>query len=234
VFYGLTGQPAFPIRLASDILQRCMGFHRVAGRTGPYVLYDPLCGGAYMLATLSYLHWVDVAQILASDVDPQALSLAERNLGLLTVAGIERRMAEIEDMIEAFGKDSHRAALKSAERLEERLLDLLADHPIPARTFQANALDGPEMSCGLAGVVADIVMTDVPYGRDSDWRMSSRFSTGKSPLWEMLKALSAVVSPETVVAIVADKGQRIDHDGYLRIERFRLGKRQVALLKPRR
>jgi hypothetical protein len=48
----------------------------------------------------------------------------------------------------------------------------------------------------------------------------------------MLETLLSVVSPWTVVAIAADKGTRLAHEGYRRIERFRLGKRQVALLVP--
>jgi hypothetical protein len=48
----------------------------------------------------------------------------------------------------------------------------------------------------------------------------------------MLDALRTVVSGETVVALVADKGQRIAHEGYRRVERFRMGKRQIALLHP--
>ena len=35
-----------------------------------------------------------------------------------------------------------------------------------------------------------------------------------------------------VVAIAADKAQQIAHPAYRRIQRFRLGKRQVALLRP--
>ena len=32
--------------------------------------------------------------------------------------------------------------------------------------------------------------------------------------------------------VAADKAQRIAHDSYRRVDRFRLGKRQVALLQP--
>ena len=31
VFYSLPGHPAFPIRLASEIFQRCLAFRRAAG-----------------------------------------------------------------------------------------------------------------------------------------------------------------------------------------------------------
>jgi hypothetical protein len=232
VFYGQAGQPAFPIRLASEIVQRCFAVHRASGRPGPYVLHDPLCGGAYLLATLAYWHWADVSRILGSDADAQALSVAERNLGLLTVEGIERRIGEIEHMLEAYGKASHRAALHSAWRLRERLLALTADHPIETRTFRANALDSRDLDKGLSGAAVDIVITDVPYGRDSTWQVPAGTRwTAAPPLWQLLEALSAVISMTTVLAVVADKAQKPVHERYRRVERFRLGTRQVVLLQ---
>ena len=230
VFYGLSGQPAFPVRLASEMLQRCLAVQRAQGTTGPFVLYDPLCGGGYLLSTLGYLHGGDIDQVIGSDVDLQALSIAERNLGLLAVTGIDRRIAEIRHMIERYGKASHRAALESAERLKQRLLALLSDHGIGARVFQADVTDGRALEQGVRGTAVDIVLTDVPYGRDSAWQIAP--GVAAPPLWAMLDALLAVVSTRTVVAISADKAQKIAHPGYARIERFRLGKRQIALLTP--
>jgi 23S rRNA (guanine2535-N1)-methyltransferase len=231
VFYGLSGRPAFPIRLASEILQRCLAVHRGLGRAGPFVLYDPLCGGGYLLATLAYLHWTDIDQVIGSDVDAQALFLAERNLELLTIEGIDLRMAEIEHMIERYGKASHRTALESAKRLKEQLLIALSDRSIRVHTFQADVMDGQALAKGLAGTEVDILLTDVPYGRDSAWQIAP--GTGAPPLGQMLETLSAILSTSTVVAVAADKAQQIAHPAYRRIERFRLGKRQVALLQLR-
>jgi tRNA G10 N-methylase Trm11 len=211
------------------MFQRCLAVHQAAGRAGPYVLYDPLCGGGYLLSTLAYLHWPDIARIIGSDVDQRALSTAERNLGLLTAEGIDRRIAEISAMLERYGKASHRAALESAERLKKQLLALLSSHVLPARAFQADAMDGQALARGLGGTAIDIVIADVPYGRDSAWQVASPADT--PPLWRMLEALSACLSTSTVLAIAADKAQQIAHPAYRRIERFRLGKRQVALLQ---
>ncbi len=239
VFYGLSGHPAFPVRLASEILQRCLAVHRAEGRVGPYVLYDPCCGRAYLLSTLAYLHGPDIAAVIGSDVDARALEVAARNLGLLTEAGLDRRNAEIQRMWAAYGKASHQEALQSAQRLQERLhaaTSAGADHPIRTRLFQADALNGEALSGHLAGVALDVVITDIPYGRDSGWRTKdgpdNTAAPDLSPVWRMLEALLSVVSPWTVVAIAADKGPRLAHEGYQRIEHFRLGKRQVALLRP--
>jgi hypothetical protein len=47
----------------------------------------------------------------------------------------------------------------------------------------------------------------------------------------MLDALLAVVSVPAVVAIVADKAQKCDHQRYRKSGRFMIGKRQVCLLE---
>jgi hypothetical protein len=49
----------------------------------------------------------------------------------------------------------------------------------------------------------------------------------------MLRALRALLHAGSIVAVAADKQQKIADDGYDRVERFQIGKRQVVLLKPR-
>src|SRR2546425_836474 len=45
-------------------------------------------------ATLAYLHWPAIAELIGSDVDAQALSLAERTFSLLTLEGLQRRLRD--------------------------------------------------------------------------------------------------------------------------------------------
>src|SRR5512143_549990 len=80
VFYSLPGYPAFPVRLASEIFQRCLA-HRAAvyGVSTPCALYDPCCGGAYLLSVLAYLHGEHLREVMASDIDENAVALAKRN-----------------------------------------------------------------------------------------------------------------------------------------------------------
>ena len=49
VLYSMPGHPAFPIRLGSEILQRCLALRRAAGYSSPVVLYDPCCGTGYLV-----------------------------------------------------------------------------------------------------------------------------------------------------------------------------------------
>lgn len=227
VFYSLPGYPAFPVRLVSEIFQRCLALRAADGLTAPVALYDPCCGGAYHLATLAYLHGERIASIAASDIDVDALSLACRNLDLLTLPGLDRRIAELELLWADYGKRSHEEALESAERLRERLCILTERRAIPVSVFQADATDAVGLVGTLGAQSVGVVITDVPYNRLSAWQ-----GDAPDPLWRMLEALRPVLSPGAVVAVASDKGQTPAHDAYRRADRFQIGKRRIVLLRP--
>jgi len=226
VFYSLPGHPAFPVRLASEIYQRCLAYRKNV--EVPCTLFDPCCGAAYHLSIVAYLHWDSVCRVIGSDVDEKAVQLAERNLGLLTPSGMERREREIAAMIHLYGKISHKDSLESLHRLQQQVSCLTAIRPMQMRVFRANVADAEALKEGLQGVPVDIVFTDVPYGQHSEWLEIP----SPNPVWAMLDALRQVLSLESIVAVAADKLQKIAHEAYQRLEKFRLGKRQVVILKP--
>lgn len=226
VFYGLSGTPTFPIRLASEMFRRCVAR---LDKSGPYTLYDPCCGSGYLLATLAYFHWQEIGALVGSDVDERALSLAKANLSLLTVEGLERRTAQIEQMGREYGKRSHQDALESARRLKVRLSEHLKRHTIETHVFRADATDAQTLTerlSNLGSQTIDIVLADIPYGKHSAWQTAH-----ENPIWHMLDALHKVIAPHTVLALAASKAQPIAHEGYRRLERFQIGKRQVVLLQ---
>ena len=228
VFYNLPGHPAFPIRLASEIFQRCLA-HRetIYGITTPCTLYDPCCGAAYHLSVLGYLHGWHIQEIIGSDVDEKAVALAGRNLGLLNITGLDQRIREITNMIEQYNKDSHKEALNSAYIIKNKISDLDREHPMATRAFQAAATDSKTILENINARSVDIVFTDVPYGQHSEWQDST-----SDPIRSMLNALLGILSPSCIVAIVSDKRQRASHENYQRVEQFQVGKRRVALLRP--
>lgn len=231
VLYSQPGAPAFPVRLASEILQRArqlLGLHAPSSRR--LALFDPTCGGAYHLAALGFLHGEWIESITASDIDPQALSLARRNLGLLSPAGLEQREKEIERMLGQYGKTSHEDALHSTSVLRRRLVQ--ASRAIPTRAFLASTFDSAALLEGIAGAAVDLVISDVPYGQLSEWQSFETSSSAASPVQRMLGALLPVLGAQSVVAIAADKRQRITHPDYRRVEHFGIGKRQVTFLVP--
>lgn len=224
VIYSLPGLPAFPVRLASEIFQRAAALlppRRLA-------LYDPCCGGAYHLAALGFLHGGQIASILASDVEERALALARRNLSLLTLEGLQRREDEIRQMLAEYGKDSHAQALQSLSALQKQQA---ANGPVPARIFQANALDAQDLQHGADGQAVDLVISDIPYGRMTGWLLpEDHRGPDPSPVWRFLEALQSMLRPGAVVAIAADKGQKIAHESYRRVDRFQIGKRHAVIL----
>jgi hypothetical protein len=229
VFYALPGQPAFPVRLASETFQRALVHWRAAGGEGRAHLYDPVCGGAYWLAVLAYLHWDQLASISASDIDEEILPLAARNLTLLNPVGLDQRIDEIERLLADFGKASHAAALESARQFREQLTANLRSHAIATHVFQADAADPNSVRRGLGNRPADLVMGDVPYGWHSTWAASE--AGDHPPVVRMLLALHPLLRPGAVVAIATDKGQKIRLASYQRLERFQIGKRRIFILR---
>ncbi|MBN1667907.1 MAG: hypothetical protein JW862_12500 [Anaerolineales bacterium] len=226
VFYARPGQPAFPVRLADEVFQRARAHWLAAGGSGACHIYDPVCGGGYWLAVLAYLHWQQIAKITASDLDPEALELARRNLGLLSPAGLQQRVTELEQLLAAYSKDSHRQALAEARAFQAQLTAFMTNQPIAVRIFQADATRAESLSAGVANPVIDLVLADVPYGWHSQWQSAA----GAAPLEQMLHALQPYLTPHCVLAIASDKNQKVRHPAYRRLEQFNLGRRRVTLL----
>lgn len=230
VFYSLPGHPAFPIRLASEIFQRCIAAREaIYGETGSCRLYDPCCGVAYHLSVLAYLHGEHIREILASDIDEKAVALAKRNLGLLSVAGIDQRIGEITSMLEQYRKESHKEALKSAYLIRDKISDLAQIRSLDTSVFQADATDQEAIQASRPPGSVDVVFTDIPYGLHSRWQGAEALP---NPAGSVLEALLGILSPSSIVAIASSKQQKVSHENYQRIEQFQIGKRRVVLLRP--
>lgn len=233
-FYGAPGHPALPVRLSSEIFQRCLAIRQADGADTPVTLYDPTCGSAYHLATLAFLHWFEINTIIASDIDPDILSVAERNLNLLTKGGLQKRIQEIKAMIDQFGKASHTAALASAHRFNQHIAAYSHKHQIETRLFTADATNPQELTSNLKSHSIDMVIADVPYGRHSNWQPrddSTGSSAAPNPLTRMLDALAQILTADSVVAIVINKAQTFSRAKYRQVGKFQIGKRRIVLLK---
>ncbi|MFT5195924.1 MAG: 23S rRNA G2445 N2-methylase RlmL [Cellvibrionaceae bacterium] len=229
VLYSAPGHPAFPVRLISEVFQRCQAIRQKAGQSGPVTVYDPCCGSGYQLSTLAYLHWAEIQTIIGSDIDSDILITAERNLALLTPAGLEKRAQELTAMLKQYGKASHATALESLHRFTHQQAEYEQIHPIKTHLFQADGLSMGDIEKNLKGVKVDIVLADVPYGNRSNWQAGS---TDQEPLTQMLDALLPALTVNSVVAIMANKAQKWLHPSYQRRGRFQIGKRQIFLLQP--
>lgn len=239
VLYHMGGEPTFPVRLALEIYGRCLGYSE---KKRDIFLYDCCCGGAYMLTVLGLLAGDSIAKIYASDIDEKSLNLAVDNLALLTKDGIIKRRAELEDLYRSFGKESHREALESIDRIEGMI-----SGKIITKVFRRNALEKGKLS-----FTPDIVITDVPYGNLTAWNggsnedQSSFSINGESFHGDgsesnqkmgiegvnlLMDALYEICSQDTIICICSDKKQKMQTDHYKRLEKQLVGKRKFEIYK---
>jgi hypothetical protein len=232
VLYNAQGTTSFPVRLASELYQRGKQYLLRNGDERRLTLYDPCCGGASLLTTIGILHGGDLLRIIGSDIDPKVAELAARNLSLVNRDGLNERMEQLTQLLNEFGKQSHKDALESANRLLEMIEGRGA--VIELHCFQADATKGGHHLADVGGEV-DMVITDVPYGDIVQWEEGGEdgaYGEDGKPIQRMLNSLLEVVKPGSVVIIVADKKQRIAHNRYNRLEKIKVGKRQAVILEP--
>ena len=210
VLYGGRGVPNFPVRLVNEIFGRAK--RHIPGKTRLRV-YDPCCGGAYALAVLGFFHAEALETVYASDISPDMLEIARKNLGLLTFAGLGRRREELASLYESTGKPSYADALESLERLRADL-----GREVESEVFAADCTKP------LPEIRPDIILTDVPYGDLTDWQ-------GEDELSAMLEQLRRISAAHTVLAVCADKAQKIRSPFWTRIEKQNIGKRRFELLR---
>ena len=172
---------------------------------------------------LGLLHSEDIKNIFASDANEKILKFAEKNLSLLNVDGLSRRISELENFIIDYDKDSHRDALRSAKNIEQIVKGL----KIETKIFELNVLENIQLNDFVKNI--DIVITDIPYGNLVKWY---GLNEGINPVQIMLDKIKKRLNPISIVAVVSDKKQEIKHEGFEQVKKFKVGKRKVFLLSP--
>jgi len=223
VLYNASGTTSFPVRLASEIIQRCFQLLHAKGVTGPYHLYDPCCGGGYMLTVLGMLHQDRINRITASDRDESMVKLAQQNLSLLHPDGLVKRRQQLNELSEQYQKPSHTEALHSADYLMELIRPSLIQQ---ITCFQADSTvdNSGDERCRNA----QIIFTDLPYGGIVNW-----ISSSTSPVHDFFDSIHKVAdSASCVVAVTADKSQSLKHPKFKRLQYQKIGKRHFAIFEP--
>lgn len=206
------GYPNFPVRLAQEIFCRCLHY---LDKSDDICIYDPCCGGGYLLTILGFLNFEKIKMIMASDISEEAIRLANENLSLHNIIGLEQRIQQLNQLLLLYDKDSHVEALKSAANLLSILTN--SDHEIKHKVFQANILSND--SFDNLNFKADIIFTDVPYGNLVKWQDKDRDNIN------LLDQLLPVVNDKSIVAICSDKSQKYQSDHFRRLEKQVVGKR---------
>jgi SAM-dependent methyltransferase len=208
----------YPARLAREIFLRCAAAYGGPGKK--LRVYDPCCGGGYILTVLGFLHGDKIESLYGSDISENAVELAEANLGLLSPEGLAERKGRLGELYAAHGKESHRLATESVERLSA-LTRRVGD----SRVFNRDILNGREQP--PFDFKADVVIADIPYGRISYWS-----SFPAVAVCRMLANISGVLGEGAVVAVSGGKNLKFYTPGYCRVEKFIIGKRKIEILRP--
>ncbi|MEM8900969.1 MAG: hypothetical protein AAGC85_22840 [Bacteroidota bacterium] len=215
VLYHKSGLATFPVRLAIEIAGRCLQYVDKEKA----VIYDPMCGEAYLLTVVGFFYGERIHKIYGSDINVEALAFASKNLGLLTAEGLNKREKELQELIRLYQKDSHKEALVSMDNLREKL-----HTPTRTQVFHQNVF---QLAMNLDHTFkADIILTDLPYGNLVDWQ--GKKENGMEVFYD---ALSSKLSKNGVLAIISDKEQKFPHLGFQRKEKFIVGKRKVEILQ---
>ena len=202
VLRSAPGFPAFPVRLGQELFRRAA--EHLAGHE-PLGLWDPCCGSGYLATVVALTHRDRLRHVLCSDIDPTAVALAGRNLALLTAAGLAERAA------------GSPARSGPAGRLAAALG---VDLPSTARV--ADAFDP-----GVPVPPPDLVLTDVPYGRQTAWHGRA----GTEPLPALARSLSAVLPDHAVLALSAQTRRIHLGTGIRALDRIRTGTRAAVIVR---
>lgn len=212
VLYHVKNIANFPVRLQAEIY--CRAKQYLPKKTG-LTIYDPCCGGGGSLATLGFLFNEEIDSLIGSDIDPEMVSCAEKNLSLLSKEGLAGRKKELEQFYRDYQKESHLGAIDSAARLEKLLV-----HAIETKVLTADCTKP------LPDIKPDLVITDVPYGNLAEWN-----DTDASSLEVMLARIYEIAQAHTILAVCMDKRQKIRSEKWQRLERENIGKRRFEILR---
>ena len=92
VLYGGGGIPNFPIRLLIELYCRAKSY---LPKSKDITIYDPCCGGGYALTVLGFFHNHDIKKMYGSDINPNMVSHAKKNVALLTGIGIKKEKRKL-------------------------------------------------------------------------------------------------------------------------------------------
>ena len=117
---------------------------------------------------------------------------------------------------------------------------LLADDDFLVRTFLSRITDWEKHGYTLVGAAQDgeealrmakeyepdIIITDIPSGNLVSWEGAS-----ESPLNLMYRQLAKMSHEDTILAVIMDKKQKPEANGWLRLEKQQLGKRKFEIYR---
>lgn len=255
VLASAPGRPTLPVRLTVELFGRARAH---LGSPATVAVWDPCCGAGVSLTVLGLLR-PGISVVVGTDVDPDPLDLARRNLALLAPGGLAARASELDDLAVRHGKDSYTTAAVAARELSPR--------STPERLVAvADARDPVTTRAVLGDIEPDIVLADLPHGRQTSWfgqgstdgagqgspdgtearrdrpgapdprgqgatGATTAAEPGPAPEVVFLRAVARVLAPQAVVVAVG-RGRSVPlPSGVRALEKVRVGHRAAVLLR---
>ena len=218
VLVSAPGRPTLPVRLTVELFGRARSH---LARPDRVCVWDPCCGAGVTLTVLGLLAG-GITALTGTDADPAPLELARRTLGLLSAGGLDARAAELDALAARHGKPAYAGAAAHARALV----------PIGRPAWSvgvADALDRERTRAALRDRAPDVVLADLPHGRQTSWAPADDGApTGPGAF---LTAVGSVLDPGAVVVAV-DRGRTVPvPPGVRPLERLRVGHRAAVLLR---
>jgi hypothetical protein len=226
VLKSVPGNPAFPVRLASEIFQRGLSF--IKKPIENLTIYDPCCGSAYLLTVLGILHRGKIETIIGSDIDEDVIEIAEKNISLISENGIQNRINELIIKRDNYKKKSHTNALVSANKIKEIISD--GNHKFNYDVFRVNALIRSLKVPVFNNIRIDIIISDLPYSNQTSW-IGINEDVLESPEHLLLENLISIASRDTVIIICTKKIVVVQHPKFIILKKEKIGKRKITFLK---
>jgi hypothetical protein len=210
------------------MFEQCLAFQPLESASRRLDVFDPCCGVGLLITTLGLLYRDRIGFLAASDASAPAIELAAHNLALLDSSGLEERIGDLLALYEAHRKPSHAAALESARALRAGA----GSDAVATTCFLADATDAAALRAHLGDRRPDIVVTDLPYGRQSAWLgLVPDDASPSAPIRSILDALLQVTAGHCVLALATERRQHVLHPGYERLRQLKIGGRRITWLR---
>lgn len=213
--------PAFPVRIASEIMSRCLSYLKSKSNIS---IYDPCCGAAHLLTVLGFLYSTNLNKVYGTDIDDKAIQYAHQNLNFLTSDGLMQKTRELKTRYNNLSNTFNEKSIQSSERLAAMIRGSeKTQNNICCKRWDITSSTPPSFQR------VNVVITDLPYGNMTYWEGNK----SDNPINKMLSNIYEILDLEnSIIAIISDKQQKIKHEKFFQIKRLKHGKRQFTFLKP--
>ena len=173
-----------------------------------------------MLTTIALLNYSFIEKIFGSDINQDFINIAIKNLSLLSQIGLNTRASEIESHYKKYLKESHLNSLSSLDKFRDIIN--ANENIIEYVVFYNDILKKADDS--VHEIKADIIITDVPYDNLVSWSSQDGIDL-------MLDHVFDQLNEDGVIAIIHNKSQKRKNTKYKRLEKFKVGKRIIEILR---